>query len=197
MKTFLKIAVIVIGLLLVLIVVAAVVVPRVVDPNAHKDQIIALVERQTGRRLSIPGNIGISVFPWLGADVGAVELGNAAGFESPVFAKLEHVQVRVKILPLLSKRVEADVVTIRGLTLNLEKAKDGRTNWDDLTKPVRRRKARDRGNATISSGGPCRRRRGHPGRRGDLDGPRHRSENRHFKSVRKNVGDNTGSIRLK
>ncbi len=136
MKKPLKIAVIVIGLLVVLIAVAVVVVPRVLDPNAYKGRIIALVERQTGRKLSIPGNIGISVFPWLGADVGAVELGNAPGFEAPVFARVAQVQVRVKILPLLSKRVEADVVTIRGLTLNLEKAKDGRTNWDDLTKPA-------------------------------------------------------------
>jgi AsmA protein len=135
-KKPLKIAGIVIGLLIVLIAVAAVVVPRVVDPNAHKDEIIALVERQTGRKLSIPGNIGISVFPWLGANVGAVELGNAPGFESSVFARVEQVRVRVKILPLLTKRVEADVVTIRGLTLNLEKAKDGRTNLDDLTKPA-------------------------------------------------------------
>ena len=132
MKRFAKITLIVIGVLVSLIAAAALILPRALDPNHHKDRIIALVKEKTGRDLKIPGDISISVFPWLGAKIGVVELGNADGFQTPVFARMEQIQVRVKLLPLLSRHVEADVVSMRGLTLNLERDKDGCTNWDDL-----------------------------------------------------------------
>ena len=63
-----------------------------------------------------------------------VELGNAAGFEPDVFARTEKVSVRVKLMPLLSRQVEMDTVSVHGLTLNLAKDKDGNNNWDDLAK---------------------------------------------------------------
>ncbi|MBN2468710.1 MAG: AsmA family protein [Deltaproteobacteria bacterium] len=140
MKSFLKFAGIGIGVFILLLVAAIIITPLVVDPNDYKDRIVTLVEKQTGRPLKIVGDIGIFVFPWLGVELGAVELGNAPGFEAPLFAQVKQVQVRVRILPLLSKRVEADVVAVRGLTVNLERNRDGRTNWDDLikTKPEKK-----------------------------------------------------------
>jgi uncharacterized protein involved in outer membrane biogenesis len=114
MKKLVKVVAIVIGILVVLLIAAAVIVPLAVDPNDYKDR------------------IDLSLFPWLGVKVGAVELGNAAGFENPQFARMEQLEVRVRILPLLSRRVEADVVRARGLIVNLERDQDGRTNWDDL-----------------------------------------------------------------
>ncbi len=35
------------------------------DPNDYKPQIMALVKEHTGRELTIPGEISVSVFPWL------------------------------------------------------------------------------------------------------------------------------------
>ena len=134
MKKFFKIAGIIIGIIILLVIAAAVIVPRVVDPNDYKDRIIALVEKETGRQLKIPGNISLSLFPWLGVKLGTVELSNAQGFKAPLFARLEDLQIRVKLLPLLSRKVEADVVKMRGLTVNLERKKDGKTNWEDLVK---------------------------------------------------------------
>ena len=143
MKSFLKFAGIGLGVLILLLVAAIIIVPIVVDPNDYKDRIVGLVEKQTGRQLKIKGDIGLSVFPWLGVKLGAVELGNASGFEAPLFAEMKQLQIRVRILPLLSKRVEADVLTVRGLTVNLERNRDGRANWDDLmkTKPAKKPEA--------------------------------------------------------
>jgi AsmA protein len=134
MKKSLKVAGIVIGIFLVLLIAAVVIVPLIVDPNNYKDRIVALVEKQTGRHMKIEGDIALSVFPWLGLKLGAVELGNAAGFEAASFARIEELKIRVRIIPLLSRQVEADVVTLRGLAVNLERDKNGRTNWDDLVK---------------------------------------------------------------
>jgi len=134
MKKLLKIVGIIVGIFILLVVAAAIIIPMVVDPNDYKDRIVALVEKETGRQMKIPGDISLSLFPWLGVKLGTVELSNAQGFKAPLFARLEELQVRVKMVPLLSKRVEAGVVKVRGLTVNLERNKEGRTNWDDLIK---------------------------------------------------------------
>ncbi|OOZ37438.1 AsmA family protein [Solemya velesiana gill symbiont] len=116
------------GVLVLLVVVAIVVLPMV------KDEIVSRVQEQTGRTLRIDGDLKLSVFPWLGIEIGGMELSNAEGFGDQAFAAVKHAAVRVKLMPLLSKQLEVDTVGLDGLTLNLAKDKDGRTNWDDLAK---------------------------------------------------------------
>ena len=69
-----------------LIVAAAIIIPLVVDPNDYKDEIVSKVKETTGRDLKIQGDIGLSVFPWLGLELGALELSNAKGFGDAPFA---------------------------------------------------------------------------------------------------------------
>ncbi len=128
MKILLKI----LAAVLVLVIVAVVALPMVIDPNDYREEIAAAVKDQTGRALKIEGDISLTVFPWLGAKLGVVELANASGFKPAVFARTEKVVVRVKLMPLLKKRVEMDTVTIHGLQLNLARDAKGRSNWDDL-----------------------------------------------------------------
>lgn len=132
MKKLLKIIVGVIVIGVVLVIVAAVALPMLVDPQDIKNQLSTRVKAETGRDLSIPGEVTLSVFPWLGATLGEVSLGNAAGFSSPVFASTRKVDVRVKLMPLFSRRLEMDTVTVHGLTLNMERNKQGAGNWEDL-----------------------------------------------------------------
>jgi AsmA protein len=132
MGKLLKFVLWLVGALVLLVVIAAVVLPMVIDPNDYKDEIAAAVEEQTGRILSIEGDIGLSVFPWLGLDIGPTQLSNATGFAEASMARMQAVQVRVKLLPLLRKQLEVDKVLLAGLQLNLAKDKQGRSNWDDL-----------------------------------------------------------------
>ncbi|MEN8207392.1 MAG: AsmA family protein [Pseudomonadota bacterium] len=119
--------------LIALVAIAVVVLPMVVDPNDYKEEIAKAVEEQTGRTLTIAGDIELSVFPWLGLDIGPTQFSNAAGFDEPAMASMETVQVRVKLLPLLRKQLEVDKVQLSGLQLYLAKDKNGQTNWADLT----------------------------------------------------------------
>ena len=121
-----------VGALLVLIVVAVVVLPMIVDPNDFKPQIASAVESSTGRTLTMKGDLELSVFPWLGVGIGDSALSNAKGFSSQPFAQVETVQVRVKLLPLLSRKLVMDTVVLKGLKVSLETDKSGRTNWADL-----------------------------------------------------------------
>lgn len=130
MRTLIKVIVIV----LVLAVAALAAIPFVVDPNDYKDEIATQVEKATGRQLSIQGDIGLSVFPWIALELGQLSLSNASGFEADSFAQVNNAQIRIKLLPLLKKELEMDTIVLDGLVLNLETDKDGNTNWQDLTK---------------------------------------------------------------
>lgn len=132
MGKLLRIVAWLVGLLVVLIVVASIVLPMIVDPNDYKDDIATLVKEKTGRTLTIEGDIGLSVFPWLALEIGPTSLSNAKGFSNQPFASVVDVQVRIKLLPLLRKQVEMDTVVLDGLSLSLETLKDGSNNWADL-----------------------------------------------------------------
>ena len=126
----------IIGILLGALFALVLVLPFLVDLNEHKEEIVALVKEETGRDLVIAGDIDLSVFPWLGASIGEVELGNAPGFGETPFARMQGLEVRVKLLPLLRKEVDVSTVRLKGLELNLARDARGRTNWDDLLRPA-------------------------------------------------------------
>ncbi len=133
MGKLLKIILSLAGLLVALIIVAAIVLPFIVDPNDFKGEITARVKENTGRTLEIEGDMKLSVFPWLGLDIGPTRFSNAEGFTDPWMASVDTVQLRVKLLPLLKKQLEVDTVKLSGMQLSLARDKNGRTNWDDLT----------------------------------------------------------------
>jgi len=116
----------------ILIIAAVVIIPMVVDPNDYKDEIVAAAKKATGRDLGIRDDMELEVFPNLAIRLGGVTLSNANGFEAENMAAVEEVDLRVALMPLLSRSLEVDTVVIRGLELNLAVAKDGRTNWEDL-----------------------------------------------------------------
>ncbi len=131
-KTF-KILAIVLGSLVALLIVGAVVVTLTFDPNKYKDDIIQLVKQQTGRDLKIDGKISLSLFPWIGAELPALQLSNATGFDKKPFAEVKQAGIAVKLLPLLRQQVVVKQVTLDGLRLRLAKNRAGVTNWDDMT----------------------------------------------------------------
>ncbi|MGA7799556.1 MAG: AsmA family protein, partial [Gammaproteobacteria bacterium] len=142
MGRVLRIVGIVVGLLIALIITLSLALPLFINPNDYKDKITSLVKEQTGRTLTIAGNIGLSVFPWLGLEVNKVQLSNAPGFGDQPFARVGEVDIRVKLLPLvLHRKVEMSTVTLNGLQLDLARNRQGRTNWQDLIKPAPAAKA--------------------------------------------------------
>src|SRR5699024_2231405 len=79
--------------------------------------------------VSIPGNIELSVFPWLGVDIGRVKVANAAGFGDQPLAEIGSADVHVKVLPLLHKQIQIGKVELDGLRLHLARNAKGESNW--------------------------------------------------------------------
>jgi AsmA protein len=121
-----------VGLMVVLVIAAVIIIPLVVDPNDFRERIAAAVEEETGRSFEIEGEISLSVFPWLGLEVGRMSLGNPAGFGDAPFAEIASAGVGARLVPLLSRRLEISTLRLDGLRLNLLQLADGSNNWADL-----------------------------------------------------------------
>lgn len=132
MKKVIKITGFAVGLMLLLVVAAAIALPFIVDPNDYKPEITQAVKQHTGRVLSLKGDIKLSVFPWLGLELGETQLSNARGFGNKPFISIQRVSIKVKLLPLLRKQVVVDKIILDGMQLNLARNRSGTTNWDDL-----------------------------------------------------------------
>ena len=132
MKLIKKTILVLAGLILVLLIGLSIFV-YTFDANHYKPQISEQVEKATGRKLNIEGDVKLSLFPWIGLSINQVTLANAQGFEAAPFAKLQALDVKVEVMPLLSKQLRVDKVRLQGLYLSLQQAKDGRNNWDDLS----------------------------------------------------------------
>ena len=128
----LKKIVIIAAILAGLFVVAIAVFAATFDPNDYKDRITNAVAEKTGRELSIPGEISLSIFPWVGLETGKVVLENAKGFGEKPFVEFDSAEVKVKLIPLLTKNIQVKSVNVSGLNLNLARNEQGTTNWDDL-----------------------------------------------------------------
>ncbi len=127
-----KYLLITLAVLVIVFVAGAAILVATVDPNDHKESIIAAVKDATGRDLKLEGDIGFSFFPKLGVNLGQAEFSNAKEFGDTPFAKVDKVGVSVDLLSLLKMKVQADTIELKGLRVNLKKNKNGQTNWDDL-----------------------------------------------------------------
>lgn len=133
MKKFLKWILAILGVVILLLVVATVVLPLVVDPNDYKDEISEAVSKKTGRDLTIGGDIKWSVFPSLGLELSDVTLGNPSGFGEQPMLDIGEAGISVKLLPLLKRQVEVGEVSLDDVSINLRRNADGQNNWEDLS----------------------------------------------------------------
>ena len=129
-----KILLSILAVIILSIVIAIFTLPFFINPNNFKPEVIAAVKNNTGRDLTLTGDIKISLFPWTGVSTGKMTLSNAIGFQEKTFASLEESAIKINLLPLFLNKIEIDQVIIKGLTLNLEKNSQGINNWDDLTR---------------------------------------------------------------
>ncbi len=132
MKPVVKYTAIAAAAAVLLLAVAAAVLYSVVDTEFIKREASRAAKETTGRDLVFQGDVGISVFPWLGVELGPVSLSNAAGFGDAPMAKIRRTEVKVRLLPLLSGSIEVGSVLVDGLSLNLGRDKAGRSNFDDI-----------------------------------------------------------------
>ncbi len=131
MNRILKYVLIAVGGIVAVLAAVAAYVAATFNPNDYKPQIVQLVKEKFDRTLSIDGDIRLTFYPALGADLGGLALSEHASDKA--FASVGAARVALQLVPLLSRELIVSEVEVRGLRANLVKHKDGTTNVDDLT----------------------------------------------------------------
>jgi len=121
-----------IGIVLLISIIVVGIFLATFDANQYKQDLSQLVEQQTGRRLEFKGDIGLTLYPALGMKLGSLSFSNAPGFGQQPMLAVDHASVSVDVLSLLSFSPAIDQLVLDGLNVNLQKNKQGQTNWDDL-----------------------------------------------------------------
>lgn len=118
-----------IGLLtvIVLLIGALLALPFLVDLAAYQDQYKPLIEEALNRKIALQG-IRLTIWPRIGARVAGFTVMDDPTFSAGPFASLTSLDVGVKLLPLLSQRVEIEEITFRDPLITVIKNKDGITN---------------------------------------------------------------------
>ena len=133
MKAFGKILGLVLLGLLLIIVALGFALTHLFDPNDYKDEIRQIARDKAHIELTLNGDIGWSLFPWLGLELHEASVATLAKPTEP-FADLQMLGLSVRVLPLLRREVQMSDVRVEGLNLRLNRDKNGHGNWEDIGK---------------------------------------------------------------
>ncbi|MCL9798488.1 AsmA family protein [Pseudomonas sp. AKS31] len=133
MKAFGKILGLVLLGLLLIIVAAGFALTHLFDPNDYKDEIRQIARDKAHIELTLNGDIGWSLFPWLGLELHEASVATLINPTEP-YADLQMLGLSVRVLPLLRREVQMSDVRVEGLNLRLKRDKNGHGNWEDIGK---------------------------------------------------------------
>lgn len=137
MNNILKYVLLAVGGIGALLIAVAAYLAATFNPNDYKPQIVHLVKQKLERTLKINGDIKLTFYPALGADLGGLTLSEHASEKE--FAAVEAARVALQLMPLLSRELVVSQIEVRGLRANLVKYKNGTTNVDDLRRSEARK----------------------------------------------------------
>ncbi|HEK1692122.1 TPA: AsmA family protein [Pseudomonas putida] len=121
--------------LLLIIVALGFALTHLFDPNDYKDEIRQLARDKAHVELTLNGDIGWSLFPWLGLELHEASIATLNKPKEP-FADLQMLGLSVRVLPLLRREVQMSDVRVEGLNLTLNRDEQGHGNWEDIGKPL-------------------------------------------------------------
>ena len=120
---------IILAMLVLLPILSVAVVTLTLDTEALKPRITAAVEAATGRRLELRGPVSFTpaLVPTIAIE--DVALANTAGGSAPHMLTARRIELRLALLPLLSRAIDIRSLTIVEPRLLLETDAEGRPNW--------------------------------------------------------------------
>ncbi|MFT6836481.1 MAG: hypothetical protein ACJA0H_002532 [Francisellaceae bacterium] len=127
---FIKWASITIICLIVLIIISLLLLPKLISANQFKPLIEARIKQQSGRNLTLNGDISWSILPTVSLQVNNGVVSNPKNFSKMGnFATFDKVTASVQLLPLLRGEVKINSLKYSGVTINLKRLEDGEDNW--------------------------------------------------------------------
>lgn len=132
MSRFLKWTIIAGGGLAAALALVILLLPSMIEVERYRPLIEREASQALGRPVALSGPLDLSIFPWIGVEVGDLAVGNPEGFSEPNLLSVETAEIRVAVLPLLRRAVEVNRFILRSPEITLERTADGRANWEDI-----------------------------------------------------------------
>lgn len=131
MKAFAKVLGLVVCGIVVLAIGVLFFLTRMFDPNDYKEDIQQAAREQANIELTLDGDIGWSLFPWLGIELKDVGVAPTEEPDLPL-AQVGSLGLGVKVLPLLRRQLRMSDVILDDVHLQLVKGDDGAGNWANI-----------------------------------------------------------------
>lgn len=120
-----------IGVIVLLLIGLILSLPFIIDLNKYQDQYKPLIEDALNRKVQLQ-DIRLSIWPRIGARVAGFAVLDDPAFGSGQFASLTSLDVGVKLIPLLSGKVEVEKIALRDPVITVIKNKNGVLNVSTL-----------------------------------------------------------------
>jgi len=129
MKKGIKWGLIICVSLVAVVIAVLLIAPAFIDIQDYKPEIEAFVSEKAGRPFKIGDDLSLSLFPWIGVSLSEAHLGNTSGFAEKDFVAVKSFEIRVKLLPLLSKDIQLKRFILDEPKITLIRNKSGKVNW--------------------------------------------------------------------
>ncbi|WP_243439870.1 AsmA family protein [Fundidesulfovibrio soli] len=102
------------------------------DKSAITGRVALLIKDTTGLDVSFHGPVSLRWFPRVGIELRSVKVASPAGGDVPPLVSFDRADVSLRLLPLMTGRVETGKLTFEGLELNLVRDASGKLNLPKL-----------------------------------------------------------------
>jgi hypothetical protein len=109
----------------------------VFDEDRLKGLLAMHVERDTGRRIDIRGDLRVRLFPGVRLEAEAIEISGPARSSGPSILEAEFLEMNLRLLPMIRGELEASQVRLRGARVNLQQSDPaGASGIEELLDPL-------------------------------------------------------------
>lgn len=122
------------GLIVVLLIVVILLLPFLIDLNKYKSQYQPMIEEALNRKITL-NDLRLTIIPRLGVSIAGFTVMDDPKFSNAAFASLDSLDIGVKLMPLLSGRVEVEKVTLKEPVITVIKNQHGVLNISTIGKP--------------------------------------------------------------
>jgi uncharacterized protein involved in outer membrane biogenesis len=135
MSTGKKVALGVVIFLVVLLVGLVIVVPRLIDIDRYRSQVVARLQEETGKPAEI-GHLALTIFPRVSIRVDNFALGNPPGFPEGDFVRARRIYAVVDAGALWNRQVVITALQLDEPSISLLSDVRGKWNFENPPKPV-------------------------------------------------------------